>query len=163
MTLINWDGPYYYIDPSDFSITPAGGTPTAGEEVVPTYGLNGGPGWTVGVVGGSTLGGGRPGPQYESTLDKLFFFHDRAYDLNPQPILPDADLKLINDMAKLSDRQLADPEDSFYAGIVTLALLTRLAEDAPTSLPSLPKIAFITLDALHNIERGLAGLPPTEQ
>ena len=48
MTLINWDGPYYYIDPSEFSITPAGVTPTAGEEAVPTYGLNGGPGWTQG-------------------------------------------------------------------------------------------------------------------
>jgi hypothetical protein len=165
MANINWDnpftpeddGPSFYIDPTNFQFTTAA-DPDAVK--VPTYGLNGGPGYTLGEVGGSTLG---ECPQFVDRLDKLFFYHDRAYELNPQPILPDADLTLINGIVNMSDEQLADPEASFYGGIVTAALLFRLlvSDEVPSLSPI--QIAFITQDALHNIGHGLAGLPPVEQ
>ena len=132
---------------------------------VPVYGLNGGADWTNGQVGGSTLdAGGQPlPPAYVDRIDRFFWDHDQAYDLDPTAeILPEADLKLATQLVRLNDRQLSDPEASFYAGIATLAMLYRVEQADPGLVSPLREAVFVA-DATHNIAVGLAGMEPYEQ
>jgi hypothetical protein len=132
---------------------------------VPTYGLNGGAGWTGGEFGGSTLDAeGNPlEPVYVDRIDKLFWNHDRAYDLKPTAdVLPGADLKLATKLVALTDSQLADPEASFYAGITTLAMLYQVETTDPDRVSATQATAFAA-DANHNIEVGISGMGWYEQ
>lgn len=158
MTYIHWDtNPDDGVDDGIYFIV-------YGKEV-PVYGLNGGANWTNGQVGGSTLdaGGGPLPPAFVDRIDKFFWDHDQAYDLDPAAeVIPEADLKLATQLVRLNDRQLSDPEASFYAGIATLAMLYRV-EQADPSLVSPLQEAVFTVDATHNIAAGLAGMEPYEQ
>lgn len=158
MTYIHWDtNPDDGIDDGIYFIA-------YGKEV-PVYGLNGGANWTNGQVGGSTLDAdGRPLPSaFVDRIDKFFWDHDRAYDLEPTAdVIPEADLKLATQLVRLNDRQLSDPEARFYAGIATLAMLYRV-EQADPGLVSPLREAVFTADATHNIAAGLAGMEPYEQ
>jgi len=150
MTFINWD--------QTFDLY---GVP------VPTYGLNGGLDWTLGSTTGSTLDqNGQPVKpskgDHVDIIDKYFYYHDQAYELNPTASeIPQADLQLASSLVKLNDHQLSDPEASFYAGIVTLAMVYQIETNAPSLLSSTQALYF-TQDAVHNIERGLAGLSGSE-
>jgi len=158
MAHINWDkNPYDAVDDGTYF--------NLDGIQVPTYGLNGGADWTLGQFGGSTLDdAGHPlKPEYVDRIDKLFWFHDQAYDLNPTAdVLPEADLKLASQLVKLNDNQLSDPEASFYAGITTVGMVYQIETTDP-SLLSATQAAYFTADAYHNIEVGIAGMNTYEQ
>jgi hypothetical protein len=158
MTYINWDSsPIDGVDDGVYF--------TFEGIKIPTYGLNGGADYTGGQIGGSTLDvSGQPlTPVYDDRIDKLFWFHDQAYDLAPGvDVLPEADLHLAARLVKLHDSQLADPEARLYAGVTTLVMLERVEQSDPGLVAPKTAVRFAA-DAAHNIATGFAGLNGYEQ
>lgn len=134
---------------------------------VPTYGEYGGPGYTAGEY--SLPGSATDPDDYVlvkpiDPLDALFKFHDMAYDpglpgYNPAA-LPLADVALIKGISRIPNDQL-DADAAIYAGLTTLAHVAQVELVAPDLLSDKQDVRYVW-GALHDIQRGLDDLDPTE-
>ena len=134
---------------------------------VPTYGNYGGPGYTAGEY--SSPGSATDPDDYVlvkpiDPLDALFRFHDMAYDpglpgYNPAA-LPLADVALIKGISRIPNSQL-DADAAVYAGLATLAFVVQVERVAPDLLSDKQDVRYVW-GALHDIQRGLDELDPTE-
>jgi hypothetical protein len=142
--------------------------PGPGGSVIPTYGNYGGPGYT----GGETLPANSASPPsaYEvkpiDPLDALFRQHDMAYDPGLTPADPltraKADLALLQGIDKLPSGQM-DADASAYAGLAMLFAVGQIEFiNGHPELLSQKDLRHYTLEALHDIERGLAKMPAQE-
>ena len=97
-------------------------------------------------------------------LDALFKFHDMANDpglpgYNPAA-RPLADVALIEGISRIPNGQL-DADAAVYAGLATLAFVAQVELVAPALLSDKQDVRYVR-GALHDIQRGLDGLDPTE-
>jgi len=156
MTFINWNKPFKL---------------ELGNEFLhwPTYGNYGGPHWTSGRFGGDppldqngSYLSNKEVHNNKGFLDYLFYRHDVASDLADTPKEEKAkDLELIRRIGDLTEKQLGDPEVSYYAGAATVFFSARLLVNDPEQALA-KKLAPYLEDALDNIETGLFGLSPNE-
>src|SRR5215208_177886 len=139
----------------------------------PTYGLNGGAGFT----GGAFVGEGDyvPPSLFDEPVgldlvDLAFFRHDldtetAAAAQNPivqAELQAQADYDLLQELVDFNRHDLADPEASLYAGAAELGMILSLAIN-PVGIDLTPKeLAKDTRDAIQNIEYGLRHLGPEE-
>jgi hypothetical protein len=133
---------------------------------VPTYGNYGGPGYTAGQYSapGSATNPGNYALEPIDPLDALFRFHDMAYDpglpgYNPAA-RPLADVALIEGISRIPNGQL-DADAAIYAGLATLAFVVQVELVAPNLLSDKQDVRYVR-GALHDIQRGLDELDPTE-
>jgi hypothetical protein len=161
---INWE-PSLSFDPTSPAPFAAHGIP------IPTYGNYGGPGYTAGILGGTTPYPPNPLPPPVDALDQLFYNHDLVFQqvrdgvLNPAAIGP-ANVDLLLKMSQLTytDPGAAnyDPAAGLSEGLSTLGLVGQLAESgALQALPTpvLNAIAAAAQEAVTNVEAGLAAIP----
>ncbi len=134
---------------------------------VPTYGEYGGPGYTAGEY--SPPGSATDPDDYVRVepidpLDALFKVHDMAYDpglpgYNPAA-RPLADVALIEGISRIPNGQL-DADAAVYGGLATLAFVAQVELVAPDLLSDKQDARYVR-GALHDIQRGLDDLDPTE-
>ena len=133
---------------------------------VPTYGNYGGPGYTGGEYSlpGSATGPGNYALEPIDPLDALFRFHDMAYDPGLPGYSPaarlQADVALIEGISRIPNGQL-DADAAVYAGLATLAFVAQVELFAPDLLSDKQEVRYVR-GALHDIQRGLDDLDPTE-
>jgi hypothetical protein len=156
MTYINWRKPFEY---------------EVGNETFqfPTYGNYGGADYSSGRFGkappldetGSYLSN-RELDDNKDALDYRFYRHDVESSLADTPAEQEAaDLRLIRSIDKLSDRQLADPEASLYAGLASIAIGGQALVNNPDRALADKLLPYLD-NALDDIADGLAGLSPRE-
>jgi len=128
---------------------------------LPTYGYNGGAGYTNGVFG--LIPTTETQPAYVDALDRLFYRHDLASaEATTAAQQGLADYHLLTGIESLNGRTLHDPEASLYAGGTELAMLA-LVELNPAAPDLTPRQATNAVrDAIHNIEYGVTHLSATE-
>src|SRR5215204_3605345 len=160
MSNINWDEPFSFEVP----------LPPPLPEITlsfPTYGLNGGAGFTGGAFVGEEdylPPSSFNEPVGLDLVDLAFFEHDLGTELAAaNPILQaQADYDLLQELVDFNRHDLADPEASLYAGVAELGMILSLAIN-PEGIDLTPKeLAKDTRDAIQNIEYGLRHLEPEE-
>ena len=168
---INWDVTARF-DPSSLASSTEG-TSTHGIPI-PSYGNYGGPNYTAGVEGGTTLGNPIPAPV--DALDTLFWQHDLVYQhvkdglISPRDIpnaIAQADVTLVEGAYALTKTNL-DPEALLYDALATLTVGAKILT-TPSELAYLgnhPLDAGLVLTAVQaaipNFEIGLAETPGKE-
>jgi hypothetical protein len=166
MSFINWETTF------DFTLPP----PLPPIELdIPTYGLNGGAGYTAGEFT-NVAPAITDTPVGVDALDLLFFSHDVAsgqatalinpFDPSTVPLSlaaqAQADYQLLQGIEQLNGQALRDPEASLYAGGAELATIA-LLELNPVGVDLTPKeLKHALKDAVHNIESGLKHLDASE-
>ena len=100
-------------------------------------------------------------PAPRDALDTAFYFHDWAYQQTPgATILPQADFTLLQ---TIDDLDLNDPEAILYAGFASLSIIGQLVSSqdalAQLTLEQLASLPGYTLDAVQDLEAGLAAAP----
>ena len=148
---INWDVAFHF-DPLALRPAPSG-------VAVPTYGNYGGPGYTEGAFGPLVA----PYEPPVDALDALFLAHDVATAAAATPgEQAAADLGLLRGVVALGPADL-DAEASVYAGLTTLAMVGRVAEEGGLGLLPPRELFRAVRDAAHDIGRGVAGLDAGER
>ena len=148
---INWDVAFHF-DPLALRPAPSG-------VAVPTYGNYGGPGYTEGAFGPLVA----PYEPPVDALDALFLAHDEATAAAATPgEQAVADLGLLRGVVALTPAELG-PEASVYAGLTTLAMVGRVAEEGGLGLLPPREVFRAALVAADDIGRGRAGLDPGER
>ena len=150
MTYINWDKPFEI----------ERGTATFS---FPTYGNYGGADYSSGDFGqdppldqGGSYLSNKELDDNSDALDYLFYRHDVVSSLADSPAEQRAaDVDLIRRIGDLSDKQLADPEASFYAGLATIGIGAQVLANDPSPFLIGQAEPFLE-DALDNIETALS-------
>jgi hypothetical protein len=136
--------------------------PGPGDIPLPTYGNYGGPGYSNGEV----LSSPNQPVDYSAPpvdgLDKLFLFHDMAYDSPSTLVRAEGDLALIQGIEELSLSQLS-PEESLYAGAAILFAVEQLTvTNGHPELLSQSELLAATNTSAQDIQYGLTHLEPTD-
>lgn len=138
--------------------------------LIPTYGNYGGPGYSAGMVGGTTPE--TPNPAPVDALDALFYQHDLVYQHYSDGVITDpallaaADVQLVKSMYALTYTDPGgsnyDPWAGLYEGFATLGMVGKLAANGTLQHLSLSDqliIASATNEAVVNLGAGLAQGP----